>query len=122
VSLFALVPGTEIGWPALVVGILGVASVVASVVASLLSVLRVRRTQPDAPRNALFLIGLSVMFALQIVFGALAIEHPDDAGHVDAIAVLVIACFLIGIARSWELIRGPRIGLRHELQAIVRDP
>ena len=48
------------------------------------------------------------------------IAHPGDRGAVNTIAVLVVICFLIGIARSWELIGGPSIGLGHEVTELVR--
>jgi hypothetical protein len=115
ISLFALTR-VAIGWTAFVVGLLGLASVVGS----LLSLLRVRRAQPGALRDALFLVGLVITFGLQLLYGLKVISRANDVSSVDAIAVLVIVCFLIGVARSWELIGGPSIGLSSEIAAIVR--
>ena len=47
-------------------------------------------------------------------------NHPGDLGTVNNIAILVIVCFFIGIARAWELIGGPYIGIAHEVVALVR--
>ncbi len=116
VSLFALVPGVGIGWPALIVSVLGLLFVAAS----LLSLLRVRGSQPDELRDAVFLGGLVITFGIQLFSGLSSIVHPHDVGSVRAVAVLVIVCFLIGISRSWELIGGPSIGLRREIGAIGR--
>ena len=115
VSLFALTR-VGIGWPAFVVGVLGLAFVLAS----LLSLLRARRSQPRALRDALFLVGLVITFGLQLLYGLKVISRANDVSSVDGIAVLVIVCFLIGIARSWELIGGPSIGLGGEIAAIMR--
>jgi hypothetical protein len=117
VSLFALMPGEKLGWAALVVALVGLLFVVAS----LLSLLRVRPSQPDELGDAVLLAGLAVTFTLQLVYGAQLAIHPHDATSAQTIAILVVVCFLIGIARSWELIGGPSIVLRHELRSIVRD-
>jgi hypothetical protein len=40
---------------------------------------------------------------------------------VNTIAALVVICFLIGIARAWELIGGPSFGFSREVAALFRD-
>ena len=117
VSLFALIPGEKIAVTAVVVAATGLTFVVAS----LLSLVRLRQTQWVNVRDALFLIGLAVTFVLQLIEGVEVIAHPGDSGDVNTIAILVVICFLIGIARAWELIGGPSIGIAHEVTALVRS-
>jgi uncharacterized membrane protein YecN with MAPEG domain len=116
ISLFALLPGDDLGGTAFVVSLLGLFFVAAS----LLSLWRVGRVHRVAPRDALFLVGLVATFALQLVFSLQLISRATNSGAAKGIAVLVIVCFLIGIARAWELIGGPSIGLGREVTAIVR--
>jgi hypothetical protein len=116
VSLFALLPGKKIGGTAVAVSAIGITFVIAS----LLSVRRVHHSDRRALRNSLFLLSMLVVFVLQLWQGIEVIHQPNDPGSVQTIGVLVIVCFLIGIARSWELIGGPSIGLRSEVSAMVR--
>ena len=116
VSLFALIPGDRVGLAALVVGIVGVGFIAAS----LLSMVRARGVNWRDVRDTVFLVGLLAVFVLQVIDGADVVAHPRHSGSVGNIATLVAVCFLVGIARSWELIGGPSIGLGHELGALVR--
>ncbi|HEY2260170.1 MAG TPA: hypothetical protein VGH45_10680 [Solirubrobacteraceae bacterium] len=116
ISLFALVAGDLLGGTAVAVSVVGLLWVTAS----LLSVRRVHGYHLSALRDALFLIGLVVVFVLQLLTGLDLISHPHRASAHQTIAILVIVCFLIGIGRAWELIGGPSIGLGSEVGAIVR--
>ena len=116
VSLFALVPGQKIGPTAVAVAAAGLAFIVAS----LLFLVRLRQVRWNTARDALFLVGLAVLFVIQLIQGIAVIGPPRNTGAVNTIAVLVIICFLIGIARSWELIGGPSFGIRHEVTELVR--
>ncbi len=117
VSLFALIPGIHLGWPALITATLGEVFVGASLV----SLYRVRREQPRAFRESLFLLGFAVVFAVQLLYGIKLTGDEENVGDVRALAILVIVCSLGGIARSWELIGGPAIGLRREVTRTVRE-
>jgi hypothetical protein len=117
VSLFALIPGEKIGITSVVVAVTGLLFVVAS----LLSLFRLRQLRPARVRDALFLLGLAVVFVLQFDQGLGVIADPANSGDVNTIAILVVICFFIGIARAWELIGGPSIGFAHEVTALVRS-
>jgi hypothetical protein len=117
VSLFALIPGIHLGWPALITAILGEVFVVASLV----SLYRVRREQPRGYRESFFLAGFAIVFATQLIYGIKLTGDPESVGDVRALAILVVVCALGGIARSWELIGGPEIGLRQEVTRTVRE-
>jgi hypothetical protein len=114
ISLFALIPGVGLAWTAVIVAVLGLMFVGGS----LLSVLRIRDVQPTAPRDTFFLVGLAVTFVLQMILGFRLVAHDDNRGAARGIAILVVVCFLIGIARSWELIGGPSIGMTSELRML----
>jgi hypothetical protein len=114
ISLFALIPGVGIGWTTTIVAILGMFFIAASV----LSLIRLRAQHGSPPRDALFLAGQAVTLVIQLIFGVSTINNADDVADLRAIAIVVIVSFLIGIARSWELIGGPEIGLLHELRLL----
>jgi hypothetical protein len=119
VSLFAIIPGVGIGWTSAILAALGLTFIAASVS----SLIRLRRSNQSGPRDALFLVGQAAVFVIQLLAGLRLISHPHDGSAAQTIAVLVVVCFLIGIARSWELIGGPEIGIFHELRAFTRgDP
>jgi hypothetical protein len=117
ISLFALIPGVGIAWTAFAVSLVGLVFIIAS----LLSIRRVVESQPGAARDALFLFGLAVAFGFQLFFAVRLISRPGNVGAAHSVAILVVVCFLIGIARSWELIGGPSIGLASELSEVVRE-
>ena len=116
VSLFALIPGHKIGPTSVAVAATGLLFVAAA----LLSLVRLRHVRWATVRDAIFLIGLAVVFVLQLIAGLAVTADPADSGDVNTIAVLVVCCFFIGIARAWELIGGPSIGIAHEVTALVR--
>ena len=116
-SLFALIPDGGIGTTSTVVSIVGLLFVLAS----LLSLVRVRGLRLATARDAVFLTSQAVVFVFQLIYGIELLGQSNNGGAVEAIGILVIICFIIGISRSWELIGGPEVGITHEIVALVRS-
>ena len=88
---------------------------------SLMSLLRERQAHRAALRDATFLIGQLVVFGLQIRYALRLIANGHDTDAAQAIAILVVVCFLLGISRSWELVGGPSFSFFGQSFAFVRD-
>jgi len=116
VSLFSLIPGQKIGPTAAAAASAGIVFVAAA----LLLLIRKHQLRRTVLLDVVFLAGLLVTFVVQLVNAAAVLARPANSGAVDTIASMVIICFLIGIARAWELIGGPSIGIRQEVAALVR--
>jgi predicted membrane channel-forming protein YqfA (hemolysin III family) len=100
VSLFGLVPGNNIGYPALIIGLIGVFFTAAGVRTTLsLPAAEQRR------RAQFFLImGLLGVFVFQCIFGFRLISNPDRHGALATLGDVLIASLLLGIGRAWELV------------------
>lgn len=117
ISLFALISNGAIAWASVSVAIVGLLFIAGS----LISLLRERRAHRAALRDATFLVGQLVIFTLQLLFGLQLVAHGHDTGAAQAIAVLVVACFLLGISRSWELVGGPSFSFFGQAFAFIRQ-
>lgn len=113
-SLFALIPGERFGNVVLAESLVGLLFVAGS----LLSLIP-RRKYVRGGRlfDIAFLLGLMAAFIAQLLAGLQLGDHPDNAGAMRTIATLIVVFFLVGIARSWEVIGGPSTGIGHELEA-----
>jgi hypothetical protein len=55
---------------------------------------------------------LLVVFGLQTLSGFQLLDDANATGPLETVAILVVVCFLIGIARAWEMIGGPHMSWR----------
>ncbi len=100
VALFGLVPGTNIGYPAAIVGIIGVIFIAAGVRTTLSLPPQQQRRRPQLA----LVVALLVVFGFQIVNGIELILDSHHGGALNTIGDVLIASLLIGIGRAWELV------------------
>ena len=118
ISLFALVPGDSLGETATIVAALGVGFVVGST----LRLLRLRRGGVVLRRrDVVFVVGGAVLFAWQMETAIRLWIHPRDRHLVGELAVVVVISFTYGIARAWELIGGPQVGVVTEMGRLLHS-
>jgi hypothetical protein len=115
VSLFGLVPGNNIGYPALVLGISGVLFTVAGL-RSMWGDQPARRRIP----GQLSLVGLLlVTFGIELVAGLLVVQSGRNTSALDVICNVLVASLIIGVARAWELVGARDTGILSSIAALV---
>ena len=115
VSLFGLVPGNNVGYPAVVLGIIGVLFTLAGVRSMLADPAGRRRI-----RGQLGLIGLLMAtFTAELVTGFVVLGNGRNSAGLDVLSNVVVASLLIGVARAWELVGDRDTGIISSIAALA---
>jgi hypothetical protein len=106
ISLFALIPTIDLGTTAIIVGAVSVASCVAMALLTL-------HEGPSGSRTTELarIVVQGAVFAYEIVVGFQVAGTTGDQGGVETLAILVVVMFLIGMARSWQLLGARDVSL-----------
>ncbi|MGA7173441.1 MAG: hypothetical protein WCB86_11265 [Candidatus Dormiibacterota bacterium] len=95
ISFMALLPGINLGYPAVVLALL-----------SIVQTLRLHRHLGRADAHPILMTLSLAAFGGQLVEGTLLIANPHARGDLDALAYLVVASFGVALTRAWALIQG----------------
>jgi hypothetical protein len=115
VSLFGLVPGNGLGYPAVSMGVIGVFFLGAGIKVTLAQPARQQRRR----RQLVLILGLLVVFGFQIVYGLRLIHHPEGTGSQSVMGDVLIASLLIGIGRAWELVGRWDTGISSSIRRLL---
>jgi hypothetical protein len=118
VSLFGLVPGNAIGYPAAIVGIIGLFFMAAGV----RSILSLPSRQQHRRSQSVLIVSLLVMFGFQLAFGIELLIHPNQRGALAALGDVLIVSLLIGIGRAWELVGQLDAGIISSIRVLIGRP
>lgn len=115
VSLFGLVPGTNVGYPAAILGVIGLFFTAAGV----RTTLTVPRLQQRRRPQLALVIFLFLTFGFELFSGIQLIVNSQRSSAVGHLGYVLIASLLIGIARAWELVGEWDTGIVSSLALLV---
>ena len=87
----------------------------------LASVLSLARSGRRSGHDVVILGLLALTFIAELIAGLRNAAHPAGQSAQHTVAIIILVCFLTGIARSWELIGGRRITLVGEVRGLLRQ-
>ncbi len=100
VSLFSLVPGTDVGWPAAIVGVGGLLFTAAALRSTLSSV----PGRSQRLRQLGLVVLLLLIFGVEVAAGIAVIRNPADSSAMEWIGYALVSMIIAGVARAWELV------------------
>jgi hypothetical protein len=114
ITLFALLPQTNLGTVALITAISGLGSTAGLVV------IQLRESTTRRLRELFLVLALVPVYVIQLINAVDLLDDPRATGALQTEAILVVVCFLIGIARAWELLGVRHTGLVHTAISLTR--
>jgi hypothetical protein len=119
VSLFGLVPGSNIGYPAVVVSVIGILFAAAGLRTTLSLPIEQQHRRPQFA----LIFGLLVVLGFELFYGIQLIQNWRRHSALDTLGYVLIASMLIGIGRSWELVGDRDTGLLASIGVLIgHDP
>jgi hypothetical protein len=99
VSLFGLVPGTNVGYPSVAFGVIGIAFTAAAMRSIVTSPATAGQKRGQQGLISLLLL----IFGTELIAGIVAVIRPVDKPPV-LIGYALVASLVLGISRAWELV------------------
>jgi hypothetical protein len=119
VSLYGLVPTTNIGYPAVISSLVGLFFSAAA----LRSILAIRLTRAQLYRQLVLLGLLVLIFGAELVAGIVVLARPSSTTAIQYIGYAVVTALVVGIARAWELVGERDTGISASLAVLTgHDP
>jgi len=115
VSLFGLVPGTNVGYPSATLGVIGLFFSAAS----LRSIRTSNLTGRQQRQQFHLLVLLLAIFGTELGAGIAAIASPAQSTPADLIGYALVTSLIVGIARAWEFVGDIDTGLVASLAVLV---
>lgn len=116
ISLFALVPGTNAGYPAVTTGTFGLMFTLAGLRSMLASK---ETTFSHLRRQASLVLLLLCAFGFDLESGLRLIVAPRSQGAAESLCYVLIGLLLIGVARAWELVGDRDTGIFASIIALA---
>ena len=116
VSLFGLVPNTNVGYPAAALGVIGILFAAAAARSIIAAAPRTRR-QWLSQISLLNL--LLVIFGTELICAIYVLVHPASIEPVQLISYALVTSLIVGIARAWELVGDRDTGLSASIAVLT---
>ena len=107
VSLFGLVPGTHLAYPAIVLGFIGVVYTAAAI----RSIVTSEATRRQMMGQMGLVLLLLLIFGAEIVARIILLASSATAGAEQIIGYALVTSLLVGVARAWKLVGERGTGL-----------
>lgn len=115
ISLFSLVPNTNAGYPAIVMGVIGILFTAAG----LRSILASGSPLREQWRQHVLLTFLLLVFGTELVSGIIGAASPSASAPLQVIGYAVVTSVVIGIARAWEIVGDRDTGILASLAVLT---